>query len=73
MDSEKRNPKEVLRSEGTMYALIGVIFFAITLDIAFPIVMFLMKVLFWVLGALLIIGGFIQIKDSLKKRNTDEI
>lgn len=59
-------------NDGIMYIFIGLIFLLITIDLIFPIVMFIMKFVFCGVGGVLIISGIIEIKDSYKKKK-DEI
>lgn len=58
--------------EGILYILIGLFFFLATIDILFPIVIFTIKCLFYIIGGLLIIGGIIELKDNFKTKKTDE-
>ena len=55
-------------NEGMMYALLGVVFLVITLDLIFPIIMVMMRVLFIIIGGLSIIGGIKQIINAFKKK-----
>ena len=55
-------------NNGIMYVFLGLIFFFVTLDVIFPYVMILMKILFYAIGSIVVIGGFLEIKDSLKKK-----
>lgn len=54
--------------DGIVYIFLGIIFFLITLDVIFPFVMLIMKLIFYCLSGLLVIGGFMQINDSRKKK-----
>lgn len=58
--------------EGILYVLIGFAFFLVTIDLIFPIFMFIMKLIFYSLGCLSVIGGLIQIRDNFKNKNTHE-
>ena len=55
-------------NNGIMYIFLGLVFFLVTLDIIFPYVMFLMKLVFYSIGTIVIIGGILEVKDSYKKK-----
>lgn len=53
---------------------IAIVFFLITLDIAFPVVMFIMKGVFYILGLLMFILGVSTMYRSIfGKKNNDII
>lgn len=58
------------QNDAIFYIFIGIIFLLATIDIVFPIVMAMMKGVFWLIGGFMILGGAIQIKDSFKNKNT---
>ena len=59
-------------NDAIFYILIGIMFLLLTLDIAFPIIIAIIKGVFYIIGILLIVGGLVEIKDSFKKKK-DEI
>lgn len=58
--------------EGIMYVVIGMMFFLVTLDIIFPFIMFMMKVIFYIVSGLALIGGINTIIKSFKKNKNAE-
>jgi len=54
--------------EGIMYCIFGAILILMTIPLVFHYVMFAFKVVFIIFGSLAILGGLIQLKDSLKKK-----
>lgn len=60
-------------NDGIFYGFLGIVFILLTLEAIFPIVMAIMKGIFYILGILLIMGGLVEIKDSFNKKKSDEI
>ena len=59
-------------NEGMAYIMFGLFFLLITIDLLFPFIMFIMKGIFYIIGGLSIIGGTINMIDSLKNKNNNE-
>lgn len=57
-------------NDGILYGFIGTLCLLLTIDLVFPLVMCIMKGIFYIMGTLMIVGGLIQIKDSFKKKKT---
>lgn len=57
-------------NDGILWIFFGLSFFLLTFNLIFPFVMFMMKLVFYCIGGLCIIGGAMQIYDDIKKKKT---
>lgn len=51
---------------------VAILFFLLTVDVAFPFVMFIMKVVFYIIGSLLLILGVSTMIRSFFGKNREE-